>query len=98
MGNKDSSIYKAEQEYIVDGVVVEWDTFKKVCKSRCQDANERVQSLGTWAFGGSPKNQVTSNNHRLKECLLIAKPKPRDKFQTFNVPQFTALGIMGISF
>lgn len=95
MGN-DTSKYNSQQEYIVNNVVVGWDVFKKICEVRCKEANQNVRGLGSWAFGGNPQNEVQLNNRKLYECLLIAKPQPREKFMTFNPPQFTATGMMGI--
>ena len=91
-------MYADQQNYVVNGLVVNWYVFKKVSKSRCKDANRRVRNLGSWAFGGNPKAQIDTNNNRLKEHLLICKPQPRKEYISFEVPKFTSLGIMGISF
>ena len=99
MGNNNSlEKYADQQKYVVDGNTVEWNVFKKICKSRCEDSNKRVRNLGSWAFGGNPNNQIDANNNKLNEYLLLCKPQSRKEYVTFEVPKFTSLGIMGISF
>lgn len=88
--------YESQQQYKCGEKIIDWNTYKKISTFRCREANRRVRGLGSWAFGGNSKNQVCANNIKLKECLLMAKPQKRPKFETFNVPEFSALAICGI--